>query len=344
MSDDCPECPGSRNSGYRFCIGCGRDLSRRASSPVLMFGLAITAICVLILGVEVFTAFYKSGYVFSNLYSYSNGFLILTPYPTTMFTITGIPLQIYYVILLIVMTVSVAWTVYMFIGPLRSYAANGDEGPIKNTALFESATLFAALYVIELAFTMFLLLSGVDIGPGVSGDDWELMFLLLDASVWEEVVSRILLIGVPMMAIVLILRYRNSDTVDDIADEETPWWRYLLGGFGMSRIAVVFIVFSALIFGIAHIPGWGLWKAFPTFLFGLIAGYLFVKYGVHVTIMIHFLTDYLSSFGWLAPNGNTFMVLFLLAIALFGLVYVWVYVKRCASYLKNEFIDGEDAS
>jgi len=129
---------------------------------------------------------------------------------------------------------------------------------------------------------------------------------------------------VPMLIVGLILK-----------ENGTKRWRYLTGGFGMSREALIFIFFSAAMFGIAHVPGWDLWKLFPTFLFGLIAGYLFVKYGVYATIAMHFLMNYLMSSDWMFGDGGVTVALLMLVIMILGIPYVWVYAKRGLVYLRD---------
>ena len=53
----------------------------------------------------------------------------------------------------------------------------------------------------------------------------------------------------------------------------------------------------------------------PTFLFGLITAYLFIKYGLYATVSIHFLTDFMLSESWMTGNdlSVTLSLLFMLA-------------------------------
>ncbi len=125
---------------------------------------------------------------------------------------------------------------------------------------------------------------------------------MADAAVWEEVIVRMAFIGVPMA--VLALCHLRKD-----------FWKYLLGGFGMSRLSVVLILVSALVFGFGHLSGWGFWKVLPTTITGIALGYLYVRFGIHVSIAFHFLVDYMAILidGPTAILMNLIMILIIIA-------------------------------
>ncbi|MBP5734261.1 MAG: CPBP family intramembrane metalloprotease, partial [Candidatus Methanomethylophilaceae archaeon] len=137
----------------------------------------------------------------------------------------------------------------------------------------------------------------------------------------------ILLIGHPVVLIALFYYTEGKSS-----------WKYLFGGFGFSRKALILIVFSAFIFGAGHLTNWGWWKFFPTFVFGLIAGYLFCKYGVYATIMLHFLTDYMSAESWFFGTSNatlTALSFFMLSVAC--IPYTYIYVRKLIVGTKDVF-------
>lgn len=336
-------CNESRARGHRFCRWCGSELEAPISEPetgkaAFFCGICIMIVCIAILVMELIVAFYQSPYVFENLHDYRNGMLIITPVPVVLFYISGGALQAYYIALLAAVLISVLILVYKVLEAVEKQVKEKDTEAVKESALFEMSVLFAATYVIQMAFILIIMAMGIDVeSPIISEGDghWEEMFLLLEASVWEEIVSRVLLIGVPMLAIAAVLRHRN---VRSELDPDTKLWRYLTGGFGITRIAVVFIFFSAIMFGIAHVPGWDLWKFFPTFMVGLVMGYLFVKHGLFAAIGIHFLTDYLSALDWIMTDGSFIMVMPLLLLILLGIPYVLIYLKRGLAYMKGAFV------
>jgi len=145
---------------------------------------------------------------------------------------------------------------------------------------------------------------------------WYLLFSLVNAPVYEEVVFRVLMIGVPLMAGSLYLRSR------DIARGRVPAGttagrhltgslRYLLGG-GMNRTssrtillpAFLFLVASSTIFGLAHAPGYGDWKVLPVTIAGLAMGYLFLRHGLHAAIIFHFATDVFIATSLFVGSGS----------------------------------------
>ena len=160
--------------------------------------------------------------------------------------------------------------------------------------------------------------------------EWYLIFSLLNAPVYEELIFRVLMIGVPMALGSLVLRV--SGIAKGRVSAGSTRGRYLLGslrylvGGGMSRRssltallpALFFLGASSLVFGLAHAPGYGVWKVLPAGLAGLAMGYLFLRHGLHAAIIFHFATDvfiataYLSGQGsalWVAMNVGFFLLI-----------------------------------
>jgi len=354
----CEYCEDSRKRGFRFCRMCGGYLGepgRSTADIVTKIGLLITLICSVLLLIGVFVAFYKSGYVFENLADAANSMVILLPYPVTFAKISGAVLQFYYVLLLLAVLVSLFLVFRKAYGPLMTLIRKKDAKPIKNTALFELSVLFSVIYAISIVFLVILAASGTVVEDPFEGKEpWMEMFAYLEASVWEEIVSRILLIGVPMFILCVLLKGRtgtfcesfedrwNTDDVDNVVDtnvaegggaKEYRWWNYLLGGTGLNYAALFLIIFSSMIFGLAHIPLWGVWKSFQTFIMGLIFGYIFMKYGVYATIALHFLADYLQAIEWISEPLIIIPGLAVFALMGLGLVYVWVYGDRLIKFI-----------
>jgi hypothetical protein len=159
--------------------------------------------------------------------------------------------------------------------------------------LFMAVLFFNAFYIIT------LLLFGIETeSPNFDElETWELMFTLARASVWEEVVSRILYIGLPLFFLHLITGkdLTNDDMAGNGVELDGAWYRHLLGGnLSVTPLTAFLVLFSSLLFGLAHISSWDAFKIAPTVVGGIALGYLFLKKGVHVSIMLHFAIDYLS--------------------------------------------------
>ncbi len=103
------------------------------------------------------------------------------------------------------------------------------------------------------------------------------------------------------------------------------------GGLKIEAKDIYLIILSASLFGLAHMSGWSAWKVIPTFLFGVAAGYLFYKKGLHAAILIHFATDYLTAGQYISNTAGLLMVvlaaLVLLAMIPWGFVYSVFYTR-----------------
>jgi len=324
----CDQCKISRKKGDRYCISCGEPLFiKQNNSLIFIFGILITLIISALLLFELYVGIIKSGWVFSCVSNYYTNIIFIVPALVSVGKISGFELQIYYILLLVAVVACVGYLFYRAIKPTKALI-NGDKEPIKNTALFEVAVLFSALYFFEFILTLVLKACGVNMGTLPQRETWQWMFDLLEASVWEEIITRVLYLGVPMMIVYAITK-----------NNELPLWRYPFGGFKMNTTALIFIIFSAFMFGAGHLTNWGWWKFIPTFIFGLIAGYLFVKYGVYATIAIHFLTDYLSAETWLTGNSAIITMLLLIVVLALAIPYFFIYLKRGFLFMKNTFMN-----
>lgn len=169
-------------------------------------------------------------------------------------------------------------------------ALRGDGTPSLSepNALFVITRLFAmSLFV---AFTVDRVASLLGIVPVLPpslqnpalGD---ILVSLAHASVWEELITRVLLLGLPL----LLIHFAGRGKL------EQPWPRYVLGGgFTLEGAAIPLLLFQAAVFGSAHLWGWDAWKVPSATVFGIALGYLFLRYGLAACIALHFLVDYLS--------------------------------------------------
>lgn len=173
-----------------------------------------------------------------------------------------------------------------------------------------SKTIAGAMFFFYMSFWMFRIFDTPTPGLDILSSEnpiWLRMFTLAEASVWEEVSGRIILIGIPL-AIVGFIRTKRISSIRQVFG----------GGNNFGGLEVFLIVLSGSLFGIAHL-GWGPWKVLPTFIHGLLFGYLFIKVGLHATIVMHFFFDYTAFLPELTGVGNwTYFFFFLTMLALGG--------------------------
>ena len=163
---------------------------------------------------------------------------------------------------------------------------------------------------------------------------WFWLYELLNAGVYEEFAFRILLIGLPMalgsvvLRIIDVNRGGTGSGPGAAGRHIAGAWRYLIGG-AVHRdssketlvAAWVFLIASSVIFGLAHAPGWGLWKVIPAMVAGLGFGYLFLRHGIAAAILAHFVNDYAAALSYSGFGGEAFLLflnLLFLGLAIAG--------------------------
>ena len=153
------------------------------------------------------------------------------------------------------------------------------RAPLSKAAVLTAITVLTSLVVIAISWLIGAAMSESFLSRMTN---YQLLASMLVAGPLEEGLFRILPIGVPMFIICLV--YHKGSAKD------------ILGGFGMSRAALVLIFISAVIFGIAHLDGWSIMKFPDTFISGILFGYVYVQYGAHTTIFMHSAFDMMVSY------------------------------------------------
>ena len=195
------------------------------------------------------------------------------------------------------------------------------------------------IYLAILGFYViyFAILSYFTVEPEVPAFEemplWEQLHAFAEASVWEEILSRVFMLGIPLL-IYHIWTYQKRDSN----------WRYVVGGgFSIDTAAFVLIVLQALIFALAHVSGWDLWKVLPTMISGIAFGYLWLKKGLWASIILHFTFDYLGMTGpaleeWGIDAGDAMNVIYVF-FALIGVVlmvhYAVIILREGPAQLKE---------
>jgi hypothetical protein len=327
MSDRCDKCPESVVRGYEYCTSCGRPLGAGKKDglreAIKIFGIILMFLCAGMLFLEVYAILWG----FSETWNSLNGVYIfmLTPAPTVIGTLYGTAAKLYYLFIVISAIASFIVLLYMSRGGLKD-VLRGKTDDVNNVPLYSIATLFAAVISFNVILNMFLTASGNPPGAPIHvGPEWGKWFSYLVASVWEEVICRILMIGLPMMLLGLMLREKGSR-------------RRLFGRFDMDGAAVAFIIISSILFSYAHLAEWDMFKLLPTFISGLALGYLFVKYGIYASIMLHLLVNYMSSVIWVFGDGaENIVVLFMFTALFLGVIFFIQYTVRASRFVKNLF-------
>ncbi len=257
---------------------------------------------------------------------------LITPVPVGVAGLAGLAAAAWHLALVAVITASCV----LFLrqhgrGALQNFSrvllGPGSPRLDEPNGIFLMARLFCvSVFATETVYILARLFGGVpNIPEGItSADPGQLLITLAHASVWEEVVSRSLLLGLPLLAV----HWSGRGSLD------RPAWRYLTGGkLALDGPAVAFLLFSASAFGLAHVASWDLWKLPGSFVAGLVFGVLFLRLGLHAAIVGHFLHDYLPVAGVL---GSTEGYALLLAIMLLAMELV-----GAANFIRYLFVVRE---
>lgn len=263
------------------------DPARIRSHPIAILAFDLVSLALGIHLVLVVSALWlHSPYILANLAGEGIWVVIvLVPIPLGLTLVDGIPLAVVYLGVLSILS----WAILkvIFARPIVP-PARGSRVPAATARVGVTQAITVVLGVsVSLAF-LFTWLQGNLETPGfASMPRWEQLFLFTTAAVWEELITRVVWIGIPL-AIAILARGGTWRT----------GLRALRGGdLTMNRATVFLILLSAGIFGFAHVAsifmtgssagGWGLWKLLPTFIGGIILGMVFVRFGLHASIAVH---------------------------------------------------------
>jgi len=267
------------------------------------------------------------GYSIPYVYPFHNNSLFLIPFylaipfPVSIFFLRDTAAYVWYLILSLTVFTSSAYLFYRGIIP---YFRNFFKKPFgyRHNSFQDITELFS----LSMFFTMLIYYITILFGakPATIGIEkyplWFQMLQLLHAAVYEELIVRILFLGVP-----LFLVYKLK------GDKISPL-RIFGGGFKIGRWEMAFLLLSSVIFGLAHMTSWGIWKVIPTLVAGLALGYLFLRYGIFASIAFHFINDYLSIPMSLFPELVIPIGLITLYFLAAGLVFFISYSIRIYHY------------
>jgi len=254
-------------------------------------------------------------------------FSLFVPIQIPLFEIDGSFFGIYFFLVIVAIIGSFFWL-------LRKHGQQGVSiclHPFKNSdflakvpenSLILISQLFFALLFFNFLYVLILWAVGsFPTAPDLGGGNfWMLLFLLANAAVYEELIVRVLFIGLPLL-VLRGLQQRKLNRGD--------FKKYLWGGeLEIGKLELLLVCVSSVVFGLAHVfSGWGWWKFGQAALGGVILGYLFLRVGLHSSIVLHFSIDYLAVFLVAIEVFNLFVSLstmFLLGIGLLVTVLLWL--------------------
>jgi len=279
-------------------------------------------------------------YILDNGYNFE--LFIVIPAFVTLANLSGNILLAYYFAIIAAIIASCTWVF------LTSYKGFFKELTVKakpreHSPIFDiSGLVFVNVFLTVVIVFMAVLLGAGDTDSPVSGDLEETLFSLANASVWEEVIVRILLIGLPLLVVDLVRRMLDrGKRMRNLPVRKRPdrrLYQYILGGkFEIGIPEVVLVIVSATIFGYAHfLGGWGFWKVPAASIGGLAFGYLFLRHGLASAIVMHFAIDYSSVPSQVFGYSNVIESIMLLMWVGLGFVFTAYYLTRIGEFLTGQ--------
>ena len=234
---------------YAYRMSQRRRHWQELQSWLKRFGALCTVSLFAYLALAVVIIMLMTPEVSENLFGYSDALFIITPAVTPILEISGATLVLYYLFLAGTIVVAYLFLIGKSHKIIREIVLAKPE---KHSPMLVVGGLFFAVLAIEYLYYFIIESGGAAPNvPSIGREPyWYQIYIYAQASVWEEIISRILLIGVPLLWIDLLFR----------RDRLQRPRNYFLGGtFKLGAVEVGLIVFSAAMFGLAHAGGWDLW-------------------------------------------------------------------------------------
>ncbi len=370
----CQNCGNKTGRQNRFCPTCGFQLTNlinpihtrynipsnvsdgqrhhpeRQLSTLEKLGFGMTALAMLEFYVIVFInllALVPAFFLVSEVTNPSFEFSLFIPFRIRLFTIEGAYFLIYFLIIIVVIGGSFfilarnngRQMMELLIHPFQNSKAIAK---ISNNHLLMVGQLFFALLFFNVLYVLILAAVGpLPTSPDLGGGQFsQTLFLLANASVYEELIVRVLFIGIPLL-IIKGLQKRSLS--------KSHFKKYIGGGnIEIGKIELILVCISSVIFGLAHVySGWGSWKFAQATLGGIILGYLYLRVGLHGSVALHFSIDYLAVVLLALESYNLLNQINIMAILGFGLLvtivlwlvasayYFMLYVFNTLRYIRN---------
>ena len=334
----CRTCGVHNPQGANFCSFCGNPLmaSDRFAEPkitvfhsfttafrnIMVFSLIPLAI---LLAVNVMILAGGISFVIPETLDPAHGGVLFLVLPLSnpivpFFELNGLVFAAYYLLLVIAIAASFALMVWRGLPTFKAELGgiwNGKE----RSQLYVVGTIFFALLAFQRLYYAAIGSIGITAStPEFESEElWALLYGFASASVWEELIIHVLLIGMPLFLVnYLVLGQRDNPK------------KYLLGGnIEIGQKEIILIIISASLFGFAHVVNWDIYKILPSLVAGIGFGYLFLKIGLYASICLHFAFNYLTITYSYTNNLLVGLVLSLLILAwtIFGSVYMISYAR-----------------
>jgi len=192
-------------------------------------------------------------------------------------------------------------------GVLSALKSTGREGPVAllRNPLSAMTMILGATLLATVILQLFQTSVGVQTG-GLSGDPFLLLMDLTISPLIEEIGYRFFLIGVPLFVLLLVTRPSLSKLAKTLWRPSAAWEvqsdidpeHAQLNAGTLRTFAYFLVALSSVLFGLAHYlsgAGWDIGKVSEAALDAVALGYLYVRYGLHASMLFHWAVDYATN-------------------------------------------------
>lgn len=192
----------------------------------------------------------------------------------------------------------VLWSVYIIffamalLGPDRDILVSLKERILGVTHttnyMIHALSWFAILVLASTVIDILQGYVGLAITPPDVGNDLVQFYLITASPITEEVLYRVVLVGVPLFAI-----YTHKISAGFILQSLWHPARHLHIHDVKRAMIVIFI--TGIVFGVSHVmydDSWGVAKLAQATVSGIILGYVYYRYGFVCALVIHWATNY----------------------------------------------------
>jgi len=241
-------------------------------------------------------------------------------YPILAFSFIVSPIQTYYwvFVLTIIITAVLILITRDFIIFIK------DKNYDRPLSLADGITIVISLTLISYLISIIMTRNSNPFGNPTSGiPNNDLIVELLQAPVWEEFVYRSIIIGIPL--------YLYNISIGN----NVKLHRMITGGnYDLNLPSIILIIFSSILFGYAHTASWSIYKVPSAIIAGIVLGILYVRYGIYMSIAMHFFIDFSGSLDFYPKPLN---FIFNLYISIVYFIMVAVGIVLIIFYIMNTF-------
>lgn len=241
-------------------------------------------------------------------------------------------------------TFTVVWLAFVIIALVAFFGFMLYKGTLKfeNSSLYRISEFFALNYFLSVVYFYVISYAGYPVITPITNSIpfFENLFSLTNAGLYEELISRVTYIGIPLF---LYYSYSMNGMRSSSKPNKLPWYRIVWGGgYRFGKPEIIVLIISSLIFGFAHASSWNMSKVPQAALGGFLLGALYLRFGIYADVLFHFSVDSSSvlfpqQFG--NPYATTFTTnlfnMIVLAFVIAGAVVLISYVIQAVNLYRK---------